>query len=167
MPKNILKEDVNIGQVQYEWTIKEYTQYSRGKNWYWIMGLVAVTLAGYAVFAGNYLFALIIVLFGIILFMQDMVAPMDVYFAITNTGIVIGKKYFRYSELSSFWVIYNPPMIKNLYFSQESVLKHRIQVPLLDYDPRPIREYLTQYLEEDLEQEEEPLTERLSNILKI
>ena len=26
-----------------------------------------------------------------ILFMQDMVAPMDVYFAITNTGVVIGK----------------------------------------------------------------------------
>ncbi len=167
MAKNILKEEVNIGDVQYEWTVKEYEQHERGRNWYWVMGTIGIALAVYGVIVGNYLFALITVLFGIILFMQDMVPAMDVYFAITNTGVVIGKKYYRYSELSKFWIIYNPPFTKNLYFAQDNVLKHRTQIPLYDYDPRPIREYLALYLEEDLEQEEEPLSERMGRILKI
>ncbi len=167
MPKNILKEEVNIGDVQYEWTVKEYIQHERHQNWYWIMGAVAILLVIYSVVTANYLFALITVLFGIILFMQDMVSPMDVYFAITNTGIVIGKKYYRYSEINNFWIIYNPPFTKNLYFGQNNVLKHRMQIPLYDYDPRPIRDYLTQYLEEDLDQEEEPLSDRLSRVFKI
>ncbi|MFA6424053.1 MAG: hypothetical protein WCV83_01930 [Candidatus Magasanikbacteria bacterium] len=167
MPKNILKEEVNIGEVQYEWTVKEYESHDRSQKWYWIMGGLGIALSVYGVIAGNYLFALITVLFGIILFMQDMVAPMDVYFAVTNTGVVIGKKYYRYSELTGFWVIYNPPFTKNLYFSQDNVLNHRIQVPLYDYDPMPIREYLALYLEEDLDQEEEPLSERMGRILKI
>ena len=167
MPKNILKEEINIGEVQYEWTVKEYEQHERNQKWYWIIGGIGIGLAIYGVLSANYLFALITVLFGIILFMQDMVAPMDVYFAITNTGVVIGKKYYRYSELTTFWLIYNPPFTKNLYFSQNNVLHHRIQVPLYDYDPMPIREYLNLYLEEDLDQEEEPLSERMGRILKI
>jgi len=167
MPKNILKEEVNIGEIQYEWTVKEYEHHDRNKRWYLVMGLLGIAFIVYGVLSANYLFALITVLFGIILFMQDMVSPMDVYVAITNTGVVIGKKYYRYSELSSFWMIYNPPFTKNLYFSQDNVLNHRIQVPLYDYDPMPIREYLSLYMEEDLDQEEEPLSERMGRILKI
>lgn len=167
MPQNILNSNVNIGDVQYEWSVKEYERHERGKNWYLIMSVLALLLIGYGVVSGNYLFALITVLFGIILFMQDMVEPMEVYFALTNTGIVVGKKFYRYSELNNFWIIYNPPFTKNLYFGQNSILRHRIQVPLYDFDPRPIREYLVQYLQEDLEQEEEPLSDRMSRLMKI
>jgi hypothetical protein len=167
MPQNILNTDVNIGDVQYEWSVKEYEQHDRSKNWYVVMGLLGAALIAYGVISGNYLFALITVLFGIILFMQDMVTPMEVYFAVTNIGIVIGKKFYRYGELNNFWIIYNPPFTKNLYLSQNNVLRHRIQVPLYDFDPRPIRDYLNQFLEEDLDQEEEPLSDRMSRLFKI
>lgn len=167
MPQNILNSDVSIGNVQYEWSVKEYERHERGRNWYILMAVFGVIMVVYGVLSGNYLFALITVLFGIILFMQDMVEPMDVYFALTNTGVVVGKKFYRYSELNNFWIIYNPPFTKNLYFSQSSWLRHRIQVPLYDFDPRPVREYLMQFLEEDLEQEEEPLSDRVSRLMKI
>lgn len=167
MAQNILNSDVNIGNVQYEWSVKEYERHERGKNWYVMMGLLGAVMVAYGVVSGNYLFALITVLFGIILFMQDMVEPMEVYFALTNTGIVVGKNYYRYSELNNFWIIYNPPFTKNLYFSQDSLLRHRIQVPLYDFDPRPIRDYLNQFLEEDLDQEEEPLSDRMGRLMKM
>ncbi|MCX6780401.1 MAG: hypothetical protein NT034_04490, partial [Candidatus Magasanikbacteria bacterium] len=149
MSQNILNSEVNIGDVQYEWNVNEYERHERSKNWYVAIGILGAILVGYGVVSGNYLFALITVLFGIILFMQDMVEPMEVYFALTNTGVVIGKKYYRYSELNNFWIIYNPPATKNLYFSQNSLLRHRVQVPLYDFDPRPIRDYLNQFLEEE------------------
>lgn len=167
MPQDIVKNEVDIGDVVFEWTVKEYEQYEHEHRWYVLMGIIGVALVAYALISGNYLFALVIVLFGIILFMHDMVEPMDIPVVITETGIVIGKKYYRYSELASFWMIYDPPAIKNLYFGMNGLFRHRIQVPLLDNDPRPIREHLNQFIEEDLEQEEEPLSDRISRLFKL
>lgn len=167
MPQDIIKNEVNIGDTVFEWTVKEYEQHERDRRWYILMGIIGVTLVVYALISGNYLFALVLVLFAIILFMHDMVEPMEIPIIITETGVVIGRKFYRFTEFSSFWVIYDPPAVKNLYFSLNGLLRHRIQVPLLNNDPRPIREYLEQFIEEDLEQEEEPLSDRISRLFKL
>ncbi|MSU75378.1 MAG: hypothetical protein EXS55_02595 [Candidatus Magasanikbacteria bacterium] len=167
MPQNLAQEDVNIGPIIYQWTVKEYEQYTRDRRWYVIMGVLALAMIAYGVVAANYLFALIIILFGIILYLHHMQDPLEITFIMTETGIVLGKKYYHYSELKNFWLIYNPPDVKNLYFSLHNVIKHRLQIPLLDYDPRPIRTYLSQYLTEDLEQEEEPLSDRVGRLFQL
>ncbi|TAN33599.1 hypothetical protein EPN28_02195 [Patescibacteria group bacterium] len=167
MPNNLLKEDVNIGRVVYQWSVKEYEEHERDKRWYWLMGAVAALLLVYSLWTANYIFTLIIALFGIILYMQSLQTPLQVNFAITEVGIVLGCKFYRYSELKSFWIIYNPPEVKNLYFSLSSLIRHRLQVPLLDNDPRPIRDFLNQFLQEDLEQEEEPLSDKLGRVFKL
>ena len=167
MPKDLAKEEVNFGRIIYQWTIKEFEKYNRDRRWYIFMGVIGAALLALAVFTANYLFALLIVLFVIILFMGDMTEPLDIPFAITNTGIIIGSRYYRYSELSNFWLIYNPPDVKTLYFSFTNVFRHRLQVPLMDFDPRPIRDLLLTYLPEDLEQEEEPFSDKLARTFKI
>jgi len=167
MPINLSKEDANFGEIVYQWKVKEYQRYDRDRRWYIFMGTIGALLIIFALVTANYLFALLIVLFGVILFLSDMREPLEVPFAITNTGIIIGDKYYRYSELDSFWMIYNPPDVKNLYFSFSSAMKHRMQIPLLDYDPRPVRDYLNQFLTEDLDQEEEPLSDRIARLFKL
>ena len=167
MPQDIIKNEINIGDVVFEWTVKEYEQHERDRRWYILMGIIGVALVVYALVSGNYLFALVLVLFAIILFMHDMVEPMDIPIIITEIGVVIGKKFYRFTEFSSFWMIYDPPAVKNLYFGLNGLLRHRVQVPLLGNDPRPIREYLEQFIEEDLEQEEEPLSDRISRLFKL
>ncbi|MEK7213463.1 MAG: hypothetical protein AAB678_03450 [Patescibacteria group bacterium] len=167
MPQDITKEEVNLGQVIYQWSVKEYEQYERDGRWYWMMGIPGAALLVYAILAANYLFALVVVLFAIILFMHGIAEPVQVDFAITNTGLVLGRKYYKYNELSDFWIIYTPPEVKNLYFSVRTLTKHRLQISLLDNDPRPIRDYLKQYLVEDLEQEEEPLSDKIGRLFKL
>ncbi|MFA5061699.1 MAG: hypothetical protein WC526_00955 [Patescibacteria group bacterium] len=167
MPTNLSKGNVNTGEIVYTWTVKEYEKYERSRRWYWLMGIVGVSLLVYSIIDANYLFVLIIVLFGIILFLQEVQEPMDVTFAITETGIVMGRKFYSYSELENFWMIYNPPMVKTLYFLTKDLLKHRLQIALFDNDPRPIRDFLSQYLKEDLEQEDEPLSDKMGRTLKL
>jgi hypothetical protein len=167
MPKDLTREDTNFGNIIYQWSLQEYEKHQRGKRWYLVMGALGLLMLIIAVFSSNYLFALILVLFAVVLYLHEIQAPLEVPFAITDTGIVLGKKYYRYSELANFWIIYNPPYTMNLYFSLSNVIRHRLQVPLSDYDPRPVRDYLLQYLEEDLEQEEEPLSDRLSRLMKL
>ena len=167
MPINLSKAEANTGDIVFDWVVNEYEKHQRSKRWYVIMALVGIALLLYSVISGNYLFALIVVLFGIVLFLQDMQKPMQVSFAITETGIVVGSTYYPFKEIINYWMIYNPPEVKNIYFSTNSILKHRLQVPLLDNDPRPIRDFLNQFLVEDLEQEEEPLSDRLGRMFKL
>ncbi len=167
MPIDITKENAPLGDVVFQWTVKEYNKYDRTRRWYVLMGILGALLMIYSVWSGNYLFSLVIVLFAIIMFLHEIQEPIDVPFAVVETGIIVGKKYYKFSELQNFWLIYNPPDIKNLYFGINGVVKHRIQIPLLDYDPRPMREYLSQYLEEDLSQEDEPFTDRLARLFQI
>ncbi len=167
MPQDATADNVNVGKIIYQWSVQEYTPYERGRRWYVVMGGLGLLLVIYAVYSANYLFALIIILFGLILSLSSMRPPLEVRFAVTNTGIIVGGRYYRYSELTNFWVIYDPPTVKNLYFSFNNFFKHRLSVPLLDYDPRPIREYLAQYLEEDLEKEEEPFSDRLARLFRL
>ncbi|PIT88425.1 MAG: hypothetical protein COU29_01405 [Candidatus Magasanikbacteria bacterium CG10_big_fil_rev_8_21_14_0_10_36_32] len=167
MPKDLTKENVNPGDIAFQWIFKEYEKYSRGRGWYVVMILLVAALIIYAIVSNNYLFALIVVLFGIILFLQDMQEPAQMDFAITDSGVVLGTKYYPYSDLENFWIIYNPPETKTLYFKLKSVIKHRLTIPLADINPVEAREYLKQFLMEDLAQEEEPLSDRISRLFKI
>ncbi|HSR89327.1 MAG TPA: hypothetical protein VLK22_02920 [Candidatus Udaeobacter sp.] len=167
MPVNLNRTDAKTGEVIFDWVVNEYEKHDRSKGWYAIMAIIGIALLLYSIIYGNYLFTLIVVLFGIVLFLQDMQEPMEVQFAITEAGIVVGSIYYPFKEINNYWIIYNPPEVKNIYFSTKSLLKHRLQVPLADNDPRPIRDFLNQFLVEDLEQEEEPLSDRLGRVFKL
>lgn len=167
MPHNLAKENINFGDVFLKWSVKEYQKYERSRRWYAVAAIIGLMLVVYAVVAANYLFAMVIVLFGAILLMGAMGEPLEIPFAITSAGIIIGDKFYRYSELAGFWVIYNPPDVKNLYFSFNQLFHHRLQVPLGDLDPRSVRDFLNQYLSEDLEQEDEPLSDRISRLFRL
>ncbi len=167
MPINLSREKANTGDIVFDWVVNEYEKHTRSKRWYVIMAVVGIALLLFSVISGNYLFALIVVLFGIILFLQDMLQPIEVPFAITEAGIVVGDKYYPFKEIVNYWMVYNPPEVKNIYFSTNNILRHRLQVPLMDNDPRPIRDFLNQFIVEDLEQEEEPLSDRLGRVFKL
>lgn len=167
MPKDITREPINFGTIAFQWIIQEYEKYPRSRRWYIVAIGLAVLLIAYAIYTSNILFALVIVLFGIVLYLHEAQVPLEVNFAITETGIILGRKFYRYSELDRFWIIYNPGDIKNLYFLVNNSFKSRLTVPLLDNDPRPIREYLSQVVLEELDEEDEALSDKWARILRI
>lgn len=167
MSKNIIKEDVNIGEPAFRWEFQEYERYERGFRWYLVASLITVGLMVFSVWSGNYLFALVVVLFAVILMIQNMQRPLGVAFMITDLGVVLGDQFYSYNELEKFWVLYNPPLLKTLYFEPKNIVRHRLSVPLNDADPNAVREFLNQFLLEDLTVEEEPLSEKLSRLFKI
>jgi hypothetical protein len=167
MPKDITREPVNFGSIIFQWIIQEYEKYTRSKRWYIITGSLAFIFIAYALWTEAYTFVFVIVLFAIVMYLHEVQEPLEVNFAITETGIVLGKKFYRYNELDRFWIIYNPGEVKNLYFTVNNSLKSTLIIPLLDIDPRPIRNYLSQFVLEDISQEEESLTYKWARILKI
>ncbi len=155
-------------QIQsIEWEFFEYSQPQRSKKWYLLTSLVLVGLIIYALLTANFLFALIIVMFGIIIFINQRQQPQKIKFTINPQGIKLGEKEYLYKDLKNFWIIYNPPHIKNLYFTFQASWRPRLTIPLEKQNPLEVRSFLRQYLEEDLEQEDEPLSDILGRLFKI
>lgn len=167
MPKDITREPVNFGAIIFQWIVKEYEKYSRSRRWYIVAAVLATLLLAYAFWTEAYTFMMVIILFGAVIYLHEVQEPLEVNFAITETGIILGSKFYRYSELDRFWIIYNPGDSKNLYFKVNSTFKDSLTIPLLDNDPRPIRNYLSQFILEDLDREDESLMYKWERILRI
>ncbi len=158
----IINENTPTGEILQEWTIQEYEQPERGAPWYVVMILLGMSIVAYALFTGNFLFALIIILFAIILFLRAHQEPAQVRFQITDLGVTVGSRFYPYLELEDFYLIYNPPEVKTLFLHPKSVWRPILRVPLLDKNPLEVKHSLREFLPENMEKEEEPLSDKFA-----
>jgi len=153
--------------ILFSWEFPEFEKHKRSLGWYLSAIIIGGALLVYSVVTFNILFALIIILFIFISFLHSYQEPPVIKFEITEDGIRLGRKFFPYKELSKFWIVYDPPKVKNLYLDFKSFIKPTLSVPLLDQNPISIRKFLLENLEEDLEKEEEDLSDSIGKILKL
>jgi hypothetical protein len=166
MPKNI-DPSVIVGETLLEWSVSEYENHDRPTAWYVIMTILGSFFVGYAIFTDNFMFAIIVVLFSIIIFLQSHQNPIVVPFRITELGLIINNRLYQYSELKDFFIVYQPPQVKMLFVDTNSSLRPRLRIPLMDMNPNEVRELLLEFLEEDVQKENEPVSDKIAREWKI
>lgn len=170
LPAQPTREELDqddFGPVQLEWTYPEYTKHQRGPWWYiGFIGAGAVLLT-YAILNANYLLAIVVVLVGFIMLNFHRHDPRPITFQIRQKGIKVGEKFLPYASLQSFWIVYDPPHIKTLYFLRKARLRNEVSIPLVETNPVRVRELLESILAEDLSKESETPNDSLARILKI
>ncbi len=160
MPQAI-DDNVLIGDILHEWSVPEYEQHVRNTAWFVIMGVLGAIFIIYAVLTGNFLFALILVLFAIIIFLQSHQKPIIIPFKITELGVVVNNRFYNYAELDEFYMIYNPPEVQMLFIETVGHTRPRLRIPLMDRDPNMVRATLREFLNENLKKEEEPMSDMI------
>jgi hypothetical protein len=143
------------------WQAHEYFHQEKSNDWYWGLGIIAVTAAVLAIVFGNTLFALVIVLFAFIAGMQAHREPKLINFELTNRGVIINHILYPYSTLESFWIAeqhLNKPDPKVLIKSKRPMMSF-IHLPVENVDIEEVRDFLLIYLKE--EELEEPLLEKV------
>ncbi|MFH1425815.1 MAG: hypothetical protein ABIG66_00055 [Candidatus Kerfeldbacteria bacterium] len=159
---------INKGRILAQWDFPEYEKPERGTIWYICAFGIGGGLLIWAVADGNFLFALMVLLFAFIIFTHHRREAMKLHFTLYERGIQVGDRFYLFREISNFAIIYEPPHIKRLYFEpKSSVVRRTISIPLLDQDPVRIRELLLDYLQEDLKREQESGSDALGRMLKL
>src|SRR3989338_8037322 len=158
---------INIGSPQLEWEVDEYPAHQRSKLWYILAAVIGVALIVYAIATANFLFAVIILMIGVITLLSSFVPPDRVPVLITNTGVVVSDMYYDFQAIKDFSIAYDPPHVKNLYFEFHSPWQPLLTVPLDDIDPNEVRELLLPYCLENLQRVEENLTDVLRRLYKL
>lgn len=163
---DILEAMEDKGEVVLSWMVDEYERHARGPIWYAVSFLVVVGLILYAIISQNFLFAIIIVMFGVIIGLSSLREPERILFQLTTRGICVGHLFAPYKDLKDFWMVYEPPYVKNLYVEYKNQLSPRIVIPIEEGDPVETRRALLEYLDEGA-REEEPLGDLLGRVLKL
>ncbi|MCD6471056.1 hypothetical protein J7K86_00810 [bacterium] len=158
---------IDHGKLLSEWNFPEYQKYERSKNYYIGLTIAFLVFFIYAIFTRNYIFAVILVLLILIIFLNNKREPIKIPFKIFEDGIMVGKNFYEWDQINSFRIVYNPPQIKRLYIDLKGTLLRDFSVSLEDKDPLEVRKILKQYLVEDLTKPYETLTDRMNRWLKI
>jgi len=156
-----------IGNILHSWVIPEYEVHERGTLWYIIASLIIAFLIFYAIITKNFTFAPIILLFALLVLLHHRGEPIYLPFAITDKGILINEQFYLYEKIESFWIVSDPPVTHHIYFQFKSAIRPPLGVSLAEEDHEELRQTLGQFIFEDKEKNEEPLSEWLWRILKI
>lgn len=159
--------DQQLSQVVFAWQHLDHVAYIKDKRWYILSVIVLALVVAWSVWDKNYLFAVFLVMFYMVVLLYANRQPEMVDFIITPLGVKSGSKFHAWNKFSDFYIIYRAEGIKNLYLEFVNPISGRLIVPLDGQNAVAIRQYLLKFLAEDLEREAEPLSEQLRRWLRI
>jgi hypothetical protein len=131
-------------------------------DWYWAVGIIAVSIAATAYILDNILFAVFIVISTIVLFLRTLQKPREMTYSITQKGIWINKEFHGFRTLESFWIDdqEDPPL---LLLKSKTLLMPLLSIPLEDVDHEALQAYLVLVLPEV--EMHEPFSKRIMEYL--
>lgn len=166
-PKKMDNSNVQLSQVAFSWSHQDYINYQKDRRWYIISALILVLAVAWSIWDKNYFFAIFLVLFYSVVLLYEKRLPRTIDFYITVEGIKSGNNFYFYREIQYFYIIYRANGIKNLYVEFKNPFSGRLVIPLDGQNAVAIRDYLLQFIDEDLEREAEPLSEQLRKFLRL
>ncbi|MFH0819065.1 MAG: hypothetical protein V1898_03670 [Patescibacteria group bacterium] len=162
-----MENNNTFGKILAQWQIPEHEHYAKSVWWYVVFIVGGLGLFTYALWVSNFLFAVIIIILTAIITIHEKRHPNLLNFYIAEDGIILEEKFIPYKNIERFWIIYEPPYVKNLYFHIDSKIKPELSIPLIKMNPVYIRKALLKYIKEDLQEKYISPSDQLGRIMKI
>ncbi len=156
-----------FGDTLMRWEVDEYPQHERSRRWYILAGILGFGFLIYAVFTGNFLFAIIVLMCAVIMMLSSFTKPEKIPVVLTTSGVVVGDIYYDYQSVKDFSVVYDPPDVKLLYLDFYAISHPVLSVSLEDIDPNHVRECLLPFCVENFKRTEENLTDVMRRLYKL
>ncbi len=145
------------------WKALEYEEKERSNDWFWAVGIIALSIAVGSIIYKNYLFAIFIVLAAVTLVMYHFRKPKEYEIEISKKGIKIGNEFHPYKELKSFWIDTADENHKKLILNSSKVFMPIIVLPMQNDLENDLRQTLPTYLKE--EETTEPISHKIMEYL--
>ncbi len=122
------------------WSALEYEEKERSRDWFWALGIIVIAGALAAIIYGNYFFAVLIMLSGILLGFFATKKPEEINYELNDRGLRIRSRIYPYENIKSFWIqtSFSPKapegtvLKPTLFIKSERVFMPIISVPIHD-----------------------------------
>ena len=103
-----------MDQEKIQWNATEYEHKKHSTDWFWAVGIIALSFAITAIIYKNILFAVFIVLSTFTLLLYAARKPQVLYFELNQKGVRIGDALYPYHTLKSFCLRENNNGVKTI-----------------------------------------------------
>lgn len=148
--------------AEIEWSALERREHTHRPDWYWAVGIIALSIAATAALLHNILFAVLIVVSVIALFLRTLQKPREVAYALTAKGFHTGSDFTPWSALESFW-IHETEHEPKLLIKPIALISPLFIIPLDGADRENLRGILSERLSET--ELHEPLSKKIMEFL--
>jgi hypothetical protein len=87
-----------------QWEAPEHRYTEKTNDWYWVVGIIAISASIASIIFGNVLFGIVILLGAVVVMIYDHKKPRTIFFEISSRGIYIEKELYTYASLESFCI---------------------------------------------------------------
>ncbi len=84
------------------WSAPEYNHREHSNDWYWSIGLISLISTILAIYFGNYIFSIFLILGGASLILFTLRHPKEVEFRIESNGITFGRDNHPWDSIKGF-----------------------------------------------------------------
>ena len=144
------------------WTAPEYEHRERRPDWFWALGVIAVSASIAAIIFKNYLFAIFIILGTALLIFFSVRKPNIMEIEINEEGIQVEDTFYPHETIGSFWIDQSRENHKLLILSDRFFMPV-ITIPLENVSEEDIIDLLDNYL--PLEELHEPFAHKFMEYL--
>ncbi len=148
------------------WSAYEHEHTERGSDWYWALGIFAVSAALTSLLLHNVLFAVLILLAAVTIALLARTPPEIARFELSDKGIRVNGRLHRFEQIISFWVDEEHPHGRPLLLIDTvKFMAPNLIIPIEGIDPKLVHAYL---LERSKEVEmKEPLSHKIFEFLNL
>jgi hypothetical protein len=144
------------------WRGYEHQHIERSSDWFWALGVIAVSAALIFILFNNFLFALLIVIAAVTLGILATKEPEIVDFVLSEKGLAIDDTFYPYDVIKAFWIEEHGESTTLLIDTLKALRPHLV-IPVNDVSADDIRDMLKEFIEE--EELSEPLSYRILELL--
>jgi hypothetical protein len=95
-------EEIILDKI--EWSTPEYKHKERDNDWFWTIGLITIVACGIAIWLGNYVFAIFLLVSGASLILFSIRHPHMLGYTIETKGLTMHKEMHEWKNIKSFWI---------------------------------------------------------------
>ena len=148
------------------WEGQSFDRGEIGLNWYLFASLIIIGLIGFFIWRQDWFSVGITIIVSAVLFWYVHSSnPEQVSYKVTALGIYLNERFYPYSEIHSFWFVYNQSVKKlNVVFVKKYL--PALQLDVTNVDPVILKTILLRRIPEQ-EKRDESMTDKLVRMLRL
>lgn len=146
--------------MRLRWKAPEYRFHQKGLSWYWLTIIATIVLMALAIWQGNFLFVVFIIVAELLILFWGYKKPDVVEFTIDDKGFSIGENtFYSYNDLEGFAISGDELILK-----KKSKVSPYIKIIIPEKNAKRIRAFLERTLPEI--EYEESLVEHIGHFVR-
>jgi len=134
------------------WIAPEYIHTEKTSDWYWIVGIITVSMAVISIMLNNVIFAVLILVAMFTLTLYASRKPQNIKIELNQKGVVYGDIYYPYGDIKSFHVE-DKDRYPRIIMQLNKKLSSYLIILIRDSHSEDIRDFLGDFLEEETHSE--------------